>query len=403
MVNLPQATVSPFQMPQIPGYGTGSMMELDLQDRSGSGDNQTFVNSSSEFAQKLQSRPEVALAASSYSQDYPKYRLTIDPAACKRKGVSPKTVINTIGANLAGRYIGNYIQYGKVYQVLIEADDHYRMEPSTLNQIFVPTSGGMAPASEFVTLKTGMGSSQERRFNLFPCYNMSLMPAPGYTTAHVRTAVDEVMAEVMPPDYGYEYGGMAREEAESAGSNETVLIYGIAILIIYLILACLYNSVFIPFAVLFSIPFGLFGAYLTIRPLESILSTGANIYVQTGVIMLMGLVAKTAILITEFAIQKREEGMSIFDAAIGACKDRLRPILMTVSTMVIGMIPLAVEGGAGAVGNKSLSLTVIGGMIVGIIAILFVTPAFYMVFQKIHEKLTPSEKEEEVVEEVVGE
>ena len=403
MVNLPQATVSPFQMPQIPGYGTGSMMELDLQDRSGSGDNQTFVNSSSEFAQKLQSRPEVALAASSYSQDYPKYRLTIDPAACKRKGVSPKTVINTIGANLAGRYIGNYIQYGKVYQVLIEADDHYRMEPSTLNQIFVPTSGGMAPASEFVTLKTGMGSSQERRFNLFPCYNMALMPAPGYTTAHVRTAVDEVMAEVMPPDYGYEYGGMAREEAESAGSNETVLIYGIAILIIYLILACLYNSVFIPFAVLFSIPFGLFGAYLTIRPLESILSTGANIYVQTGVIMLMGLVAKTAILITEFAIQKREEGMSIFDAAIGACKDRLRPILMTVSTMVIGMIPLAVEGGAGAVGNKSLSLTVIGGMIVGIIAILFVTPAFYMVFQKIHEKLTPSEKEEEVVEEVVGE
>ena len=374
------------------------MMELDLQDRSGTGDNQTFVDMGAEFTKKMQARQEVALASSSYAQDYPKYRLTIDPAACKRKGVSPKTVINTIGANLAGRYIGNYIQYGKVYQVLIEADSIYRMAPGTLNQIFVPTSGGMSPASEFVTLTEGLGSSQERRFNLFPCYNMALMPAPGYTSAHVRTAVDEVMEEVFPSDYGYEYGGMAREEAESAGSNETVLIYGIAILIIYLILACLYNSLFIPFAVLFSIPFGLFGAYLTIRPLESLMGVGANIYVQTGVIMLMGLVAKTAILITEFAIQKREEGMSIFDAAIGACKDRLRPILMTVSTMVIGMIPLAVEGGAGAVGNKSLSLTVIGGMIVGIIAILFVTPAFYIFFQKVHEKLTPEEKEEATTE-----
>ena len=398
MVNLPEATITPYQMPQIPGYGTGSMMELDLQDRSGTGDNQTFVDMGAEFTKKMQARQEVALASSSYAQDYPKYRLTIDPAACKRKGVSPKTVINTIGANLAGRYIGNYIQYGKVYQVLIEADSIYRMAPGTLNQIFVPTSGGMAPASEFVTLTEGLGSSQERRFNLFPCYNMALMPAPGYTSAHVRTAVDEVMEEVFPSDYGYEYGGMAREEAESAGSNETVLIYGIAILIIYLILACLYNSLFIPFAVLFSIPFGLFGAYLTIRPLESLMGVGANIYVQTGVIMLMGLVAKTAILITEFAIQKREEGMSIFDAAIGACKDRLRPILMTVSTMVIGMIPLAVEGGAGAVGNKSLSLTVIGGMIVGIIAILFVTPAFYIFFQKVHEKLTPEEKEEATTE-----
>ena len=396
MVNLPQATVTPFQMPQIPGYGTGSMMELDLQDRSGSGDNQAFIDLSNEFAKKLQARPEVSTASASYSQDYPKYRLEVDAAACKRKGVSPKTVVNTIGTNLAGKYIGNYIQYGKVYQVLVEANDSYRMEPSTLNKIFVQTSGGMAPASEFVTLKQGLGSSQERRFNLFPCYNMSVSPASGYTSAHVRTAVDEVMAEVFPDDYGYEYGGMAREEAESAGSNDTIIIYGIAILIIYLILACLYNSVFIPFAVLFSIPFGLFGAYLTIRPLESLMGVGANIYVQTGVIMLMGLVAKTAILITEFAIQKHEEGMPILDAAIGACKDRLRPILMTVSTMVIGMIPLAVEGGAGAVGNKSLSLTVIGGMIVGIIAILFVTPAFYMVFQKIHEKLTPGEKEEEI-------
>ena len=287
--------------------------------------------------------------------------------------------------------------------MLVQAEDNSRMDPSALNKIFVEADGGMTPVSQFVTLKQELGSSQERRFNMYNCYNMSVNPASGYTSAHVRTAVDELMAEVFPDNYGYEYGGMAREEAQSANSNDTIIIYAIAILIIYLILAILYNSVFIPFAVLFSIPFGLFGAYLTIRPLESLMGVGANVYVQIGVIMLMGLVAKTAILITEYAVQYREKGMSVFESAVEACKARLRPILMTVSTMVIGMIPLAIESGAGAVGNKSLALTVIGGMLVGIIAILFVTPAFYMVFQKIHEKLTPGEKEEEVVEEVVGE
>ena len=397
MVNLPEADITPFQMPQIPGYGTGSMMELNLQDRTGTGDHQTFVDLGAEFTQKMQARPEVSMAAASYSQNYPKYRLEIDATACIRKGVSPSVVLGTIGTNLAGSYIGNYIQYGKVYQVLVEADNSYRMDPSTLNNIFVPTNGGMAPASEFVTLHETMGASQERRFNLFPNYNVSLMPAPGYTSAHLRTAIDEVMAEVFPNGYGYEFGGMAREEALSAGSNDTVLIYGIAVLLVYLILACLYNSLFIPFAVVFSIPFGLFGAYLTIRPLETLMGVGVNIYVQTGVVMLMGLVAKTAILITEFAMQKHEEGVPIFDAAIGACKDRLRPILMTVLTMIIGMIPLIVEGGAGAVGNKSLALTAVGGMLVGTIAILFVTPAFYIFFQKVHERLTPNEKEDELV------
>lgn len=309
--------------------------------------------------------------------------------ACKRKGVSPKTVVQTIGTNLAGTYIGNYIQYGKVYQVLVEAGDQYRMEQSTLNNIFVQVGDEMTPVSEFVTLTSTLGSTQERRFNLYTCYNMNVMPASGYTSSHVRTAIDELMAEVFPDGYGYEFGGMAREEAETAQSNDTLIIYAIAVLLVYLILSCLYNSLFIPFAVLLSIPFGIFGAYLAIRPLESLMGVGVNVYVQTGVIMLMGLVAKTAILITEFAVQKRQEGLSIYDAAVGACRDRLRPILMTVSTMIIGMIPLVVEGGAGAVGNKSLSIAVVGGMTIGIIAILFVTPALYMVFQKIHERVTP--------------
>ena len=395
MVNMPEADITPYQMPQIPGYGTGSMMELNLQDRSGTGDDTTFYALSSQFTEKLRERPEIQTAIAAYSADYPKYNLTVDVAACKRKGISPKTVIETIGTNLAGTYIGNYIQYGKVYQILVEAGDEYRMEESTLNSIFVQIDGEMTPVSEFVTLTPTLGSSQERRFNLFTGYNMNVMPASGYTSAHVRAAVDELMAEVFPDGYGYEYGGMAREEAETAESNDTVIIYAIAVLIVYLILACLYNSVFIPFAVLLSIPFGIFGAYLAVRPLESLMSVGVNVYVQTGVIMLMGLVAKTAILITEFAVQKRQEGMSIYDAAVGACRDRLRPILMTVLTMIIGMIPLIVEGGAGAVGNKSLSIAVVGGMTIGIIAILFVTPALYMVFQKIHERVTPDNNDDD--------
>ena len=394
MMNMPEADVTPYQMPQIPGYGSGSMMELNIQDRSGTDDNATFIALCSEFAQKLQQRPEVSFALASYAADYPKYKLDIDVAACKRKGVSPQAVISTIGINLAGTYIGNYIQFGKVYQVLVEADADYRMEPSVLNSIYVQAGDKMTPVSEFVTLTKTMGPAQERRFNLFPCYNMNVMPANGYTTSHVRTAISELMEEVFPEGYGYEYGGMAREEAINAQSNDTAIIYGIAVLLIYLILACLYNSLFIPFAVLLSIPFGIFGAYLVVRPLESLMGVGVNVYVQTGVIMLMGLVAKTAILITEFAVQKRKEGLSVYDAAVGACNDRLRPILMTVLTMFIGMIPLIIEGGAGAVGNKSLSICVVGGMAVGILAILFVTPALYIFFQKVHERLTPDKEVE---------
>ena len=392
MSNMPEADVTAFQMPQIPGYGSGSAIELNLQNSS-SDDDDTFINYANEFTQKLNERPEVMLAIASYSANFPKYTLTVDVPACMSKGVSPKTVVETIGTNLAGTYIGNYTKYGKVYQVLMEAGDEYRMEPSALNNIYVQAGDAMTPVSELVTLTPTLGTAMERRFNLFTCYGLNVIPNPGYTSSHVRTAVDEVMAEVFPDGYSYEYGGMAREEAANAGSNATVIIYAIAVLLIYLILAVLYNSVFIPIAVLLSIPFGIFGAYLAVRPMEALMGVGVNVYVQVGVIMLMGLVAKTAILITEFAVQKRKEGMSIYDAAVGACKDRLRPILMTVLTMVIGMIPLIVGTGAGAVGNKSLSIAAVGGMLVGIIAILFVTPAFYIVFQKLHERFTPDREE----------
>ena len=387
-INLPQADISAFQMPQIPGYGNGSNINLNVQDLSRSVDKKEFTAMGEEFVRKLNERPEIDNAASSYSRDYPKYKLDVDEIACKRMGISPSTVLKTIGTFLAGSYIGSYVQYSNVYRVMVQADKEYRMSESTLNSIFVPVENRMVPVSQFVTLTPDLGSNMEHHSNMFPCYPVSCQPAPGYTSDHVRQAIDEVMNEVYPETIGYEFAGMAREEAENANSNEALFIYAICLLLIYLIMACLYDSLLIPLAVMLSIPFGLLGAYLIVKPME-LMGVGVNVYVQTGVIMIIGLVAKTAILITEFAIERRREGMSITDAAIQACRDRLRPIIMTVFAMIMGMVPLVLGNGAGAVGNKSLALTVIGGMILGTVALLFVTPAFYIVFQKLNEKLTP--------------
>ena len=392
-INLPQADITAFQMPQIPGYGNGSNINLNLQDRARGANKDEFIAMSREFIQKLNERPEIDDAASTYSRDYPKFKLDVDEIACKRMDISPATVLQTIGAFMAGSYVGSYVQYSNVYRVMIQAGREYRMSPKTLNSIFVPVQGRMVPVTQFVTLTPDMGSNMEHHSNMFPSIPVSCQTAAGYTSEHVRRAIDEVMNEVFPDTYGYEYTGMAREEAENADSNDTLFIYGICLLLVYLIMACLYDSLLIPLAVMLSIPFGLLGAYLIVKPMES-MGVGINIYVQTGIIMIIGLVAKTAILITEFAVEKRREGMSIPMAAVSACQDRLRPIIMTVFAMIMGMVPLVLGSGAGAVGNKSLALTVIGGMTTGTIALLFVTPAFYIVFQKLHEKLTPVKQEE---------
>ena len=351
-VNLPQADVTAFQMPQIPGYGNGSNIDVSIQDRTRSADKQGFVLMGEEFIKTLDKRPEVEYAVSSYSRDYPKYKLDVDEIACKRMGISPKSVLNTISTFMAGAYIGSYVQYSNVYRVMVQADKEYRMSATSLNSIFVPVGGRMVPVTEFVTMTPDMGAAMEYHFETF----------------------------------GYEYSGMAREENENANSNDTAFIYAICLLLIYLIMACLYDSLLIPLAVLLSIPFGLLGAFIAVKPME-LMGVGVNIYVQTGIIMIIGLVAKTAILITEFAVQKRREGMGIREAAIQACEDRLRPIMMTVFAMIMGMVPLVIGSGAGAVGNKSLALTVIGGMILGTIALLFITPALYIVFGKLHERM----------------
>ncbi|MBQ0141541.1 MAG: efflux RND transporter permease subunit [Prevotellaceae bacterium] len=386
--SITEAQVVPFQMPQIPGYGTGNSIELNVQN-AGGGSMDDFAENVKKLVVALQQRPEIGSVFNSYNNTYPKFKVNIDASLCARSGISIEKVLNVLGSYCGGAYVSNYNQYDKIYRVMASVSPEYRLDPSALDNMFIKVSNGsMAPLSQFVSLTPTVGSAVEKRFNLFPSISLSVDPASGCSASQAMDAIKTTFAEVMPASCSYEYGGMARETAKNAGSNDTVFIYIICIICIYLIMACLYNSWYIPLAVLFSIPFGLMGAFLVTYPLAALgLGFTNNIYLQTGVIMLIGLLSKTAILITEYAVDKHKAGMSIYDAAFGACKDRLRPILMTVACMVIGMIPLVIHGGAGAAGNRSLALGVIGGMVVGTIALIFVVPVFYMFFQKIQDRL----------------
>ena len=400
--NIKNATVIPFQMPQIPGYGTSSNVNLVVEDPT-DGDLSEFSKKTDNFLAKLRERKEVNMAMSTYSEKFPKYRVDVDPTQCSRSGLTAKDVLTTLGDYCSGSYIANYNQFGKVYQLWIAAAPEYRLDPSSLNNIFVKTSSGkMSPLSEFISLKEIVGPSNNQRFNLFSSIECQVAPAAGYSEGQVQEVIKEVFRETMPTTSTYEYSNMSRETAEQAGSNTTTMIYCICVILIYLIMASLYNSWFVPWAVLFSIPFGLMGAFAVILLCASIGFPGMenNVYVQTGVVMLIGLLAKTAILITEVASEHRKHGMSIFDAAFAACQERLRPILMTVICMIVGMVPLAIEGGAGANGNRALAMCVIGGMSVGTISLLFVVPAFYIMFQKLHDKFQGSTVEVQEVNEV---
>ena len=380
--------VLPFEMPQIPGYGTSNSVSLVVEDPT-DGNLSEFAKQTEHFLNKLSERPEIASASSTYSERFPKYRVDVDAAQCDRAGVSPADVLNTLGTFCGGAYVGNFNQFGKVYRIMAAASPDYRLDPSSLHNIFVQVGNGkMAPIAEFVTLKEIVGPANIEHFNLFQSITCYISTGSGYTEGDAHKAIAEVFKEEMPATATYEYSGMSRELEEAAGSNATSLIYVICAILIYLILASLYNSWFTPWAVLFSVPFGLMGAFVFayLGNLLGLPGMDNNIYLQTGVIMLIGLLAKTAILITEFATERRAQGLSIVDAAFEACKERLRPILMTVATMIIGMIPLVIEGGAGANGNRALALGVIGGMSIGTVALLFVVPAFFIVFQKLHEK-----------------
>ena len=376
-----EAQIFCFQPGMIPGYGMGNSIELNLQDKTG-GDMAVFYENTMKFLGALNQRPEVAMAYTSYAMNFPQVSVDVDAAKCKRAGISPATVLDALGSYCGGAYISNYNQFGKVYRVMMQASPEYRLDEHSLNNMFVRNGAEMAPISQFVTLKKVQGAEVANRFNLYSSITANVNPADGYSSGEVQNAIEEVAAQVLPTGYGYEYGGMAREEAGNSGLK-TLFIYAVCIVLIFLILSCLYESFLVPFAVIFSVPFGLMGSFLFAK----IFGLENNIYLQTGVIMLIGLLAKTAILITEFAIERRRKGMGIVESAYSAAQARFRPILMTVLTMIFGMLPLMFSTGAGANGNSSLGTGVVGGMAIGTLALLFVVPVFYIIFEYLQEKI----------------
>lgn len=387
--HIAEAEIFVLQEGMIPGYGTGNAVELHLQDRTG-GDMTTFFQASQQFLGALRQRPEVGTAYSSFAMDFPQYTVEVDAAKCMRAGVSTDEVMSVLGSYYGGNYASNFNQFGKIYRVMIQADPRYRLDEKSLANVYVRSGGQMAPLSQFVTLKTVNGSEILSRFNLYSSISASISPAGGYSSSQVMAVITEVAAETLPTGYSYEYGGISREEAQSSGSRSG-LVYLLCVVLIYFILASLYESFFVPFAVLLSVPFGLMGSFLAARTF----GIENNIYLQTGVIMLIGLLAKTSILITQFASERRRAGMGIAQAAYQAAVARFRPILMTVMTMIIGLLPLLVSSGAGSVGNGALGIGAIGGMTIGTLALLFVVPVFFIVFQGLQEKYICPRKYEE--------
>ena len=376
-----EASIFCFQPPMITGYGMGNSIELNMQDKTG-GDMTTFYQSVMQFIGALNERPEVAMAYTTYAMNFPQIAVEVDAAKCKRAGLAVTDVLSALGTYCGGSYVSNYNQFGKVYRVMVQASPEFRLDEHSLDNMFVRNGMEMAPLSQFVTLKAVLGPEIANRFNLYSSITVNVNPAEGYSSGQAQQAIKEVAEQTLPTGYGYEYGGMAREEASSGGA-QTVFVYAICLVLIYLIMVCLYESFLIPLAVILSVPFGLMGSFLFAK----MFGLENNIYLQTGMIMLIGLLAKTAILITEYAVERRRRGMGIVVSAYTAAQARLRPILMTVLCMVFGMLPLMFSSGAGANGNGSLATGVIGGLVVGSFALLFVTPVFYIVFEYLQEKL----------------
>ena len=384
-----EAQIFCFQPAMIPGYGTGNSTELYLEDKTG-GEMATFYQLAMQYLGALNQRPEVAMAYTSYAMNFPQISVDVDAAKCKRAGISPNTVLDALGSYCGGSYVSNFNKFGKVYRVMLQASPETRLDKHALDNMFVRNGEEMAPISQFVTVKNVLGAEVAKRFNLYNTITVNVNAAEGYSTGEVQQAIKEVAEQMLPTGYGYEYGGMAREEASSGGA-QTVFVYVLCVVLIYLILSCLYESFLVPLAVILSVPFGLMGSFLfaKIAGLEN------NIYLQTGVIMLIGLLAKTSILITEYDIERRRKGMGIVSAAYSAAQARLRPILMTVLTMIFGMLPLMFSTGAGANGNGSLATGVVGGISVGTLALLFVVPVFFIFFEYLQEKLRKPKQEDE--------
>lgn len=381
--DISSAEVMAFAQPMIPGYGVSSGFEIYVQDQKG-GTIDDLLKYTRQLVVALNERPEIGRATVSFDTKYPQYLVEIDAALCKRSGVSPSDVLSTLSGYIGGNYASNMNRFSKLYRVMVQASPEYRLDTESLNNIFVRNSAGdMAPISQFLKLTRVYGSESLSRFNLFSSISVNGAPAAGYSSGQAIQAVREVAAQELPTGYGFEFGGMSREEASS--DNTTTIVFIVCIVFVYLILCALYESLFIPMAVILSVPFGLAGSFLFAK----IFGLENNIYLQTGLIMIIGLLAKTSILLTEYASARRKQGMTIPQAAVSAAEVRLRPILMTTLTIIFGMLPMAVSTGVGANGNTSIGVGTVGGMLIGTVALLFVVPVLFIVFQHIEERIMP--------------
>ena len=384
--DISSAQIMAFAQPMIPGYGVSSGFEIYVQDQKG-GTIEDLLKYTRQMIDALNARPEIARATTSFDTKFPQYLVEVDAARCKRNGVSPSEVLNVLSGYIGGNYASNMNRFSKLYRVMVQASPEFRLDTEALNNMFVRNSDGeMSPVSQYLTLTRVYGAETLSRFNLFSAISVNGTPAAGYSSGQAIQAVREVAEETLPEGYGFEFGGMSREEA-SSGST-TTLVFVICVVFIYLILCALYESLFIPIAVILSVPFGLAGSFLFAK----MFGLENNIYLQTGLIMLIGLLAKTAILLTEYASERRRHGMTITQAAISAAQVRLRPILMTSLTMIFGMLPMMFSSGVGANGNISIGVGAVGGMLIGTIALLFIVPVLFIVFQTLQERLMPERK-----------
>ena len=394
-----EAQVLFFAPPMIPGYSASSDIELNMQDKTG-GDLNHFFDVVKDYNAALEARLEINSAKTSFNPNFPQYMLDIDAAACKKAGISPSDILSTMQGYFGGLYASNFNSFGKMYRVMVQAEPEATKNLESLSSIKVRNGNEMAPITQFVSIKKVYGPDIISRFNLYTSMKVMVAPASGYTSGQALAAIAEVAKENLPAGFAYELGGMAREEAETSGST-TGLIFVLCFVFVYLLLSAQYESYILPLAVLLSIPFGLLGSFLfvngmsaigNISILKMIMGSMSNdIYMQIALIMLMGLLAKNAILIIEFALDRRKMGMSITWAAVLGAAARLRPILMTSLAMIVGLIPLMLASGAGANGNRTLGTSAIGGMLIGMILQIFIVPALFVAFQYLQEKIKPME------------
>ncbi len=382
-----------FQPPMIMGYGTTNGFTFSLQDRTG-GDLNKFFKVAQDFIAKLQERPEIQQAQTTFSPNFPQYLIDIDPAQCLKAGLTPSDILTTLQGYIGGLYSSNFNRFGKLYRVMIQAEGDKRVNTESLKNIMVRNGSVMAPITQFISIKRVYGPDNINRFNMYTSISVNGSPASGYTSGQAMKAIEETAAQNLPAGYSYEYSGMTREQNNQ--SNTTIYVFALCLLFIYLLLAAQYESYILPWAVLLSVPFGLAGSFLFLWMMGGINqilpifdNASNNIYVQIALIMLMGLLAKNAILIVEFALERRKMGMSITWAAVLGAGARLRPILMTSLAMIVGLLPLMFNFGVGAHGNRSLGTTAVGGMLVGVICQIFFVPSLFVIFQSIQERFKP--------------